>query len=69
MLLSLCRIHLPLSDILNTTRPSIAASSTTVKLLTVSTVEDSVIFWHSKLSSGVLERPIPKSDSKSRDSS
>ena len=32
-------------------------------------MEDSVIFWHSKLSSGVLERPIPKSDSRSRDSS
>ena len=57
---------------LSTTRPCIAASSTTVKLLTVSTlkthVEDSVIFWHSKISSGVLERPIPKSDSRSRDS-
>ena len=24
-------------------------------------MEDSVIFWHSKISSGVLERPIPKS--------
>ena len=23
-------------------------------------MEDSVIFWHSKISSGVLERPIPK---------
>ena len=32
-------------------------------------VEDSVIFWHSKISSGVLKRPIPKSDSRSRDSS
>ena len=32
-------------------------------------MEDSVIFWHSKISSGVLERPIPKSDSRSRDSS
>ena len=30
-------------------------------------MEDSVIFWHSKISSGVLERPIPKSDSRSRD--
>ena len=26
-------------------------------------------FWHSKISSRVLERPIPKSDSRSRDSS
>ena len=32
-------------------------------------MEDSVIFWHSKISSGVLERPIPKSDCRSRDSS
>ena len=33
-------------------------------------MEDSVIFWHSKISSGVLERSIiPKSDSRSRDSS
>ena len=32
-------------------------------------VEDSVIFWRSKISSGVLERPIPKSDRRTRDSS
>ena len=30
---------------------------------------DAIIFWHSKISSGVLERPIPKSDCRSRDSS
>ncbi len=32
-------------------------------------MEDSVIFWHYKISSGVLERPIPKSDCIGRDSS
>ena len=50
-------------------RTCIAASSTTVKLLTVSTLKSCVIFWHSKISSGVLERLLPKSDSRSRDSS